>query len=1056
MGMLKNLRFVFLYCFSLILLVHAQYDQTGFISLDCGRPSNFSYSESTTGIDYISDAAFISTGVSKSVAPAYKATYPLQAAYVRSFPQGVKNCYKVNITKNTKYLIRAVFLYGNYDGLNKLPKFDLAIGASYWDSVAFTGAASLSTFNEVVHIPTLDYINVCLLNKGTGTPFISSLELRPLKSTTYVTPTGSLALFFRYDVGSTVEQTYRYPDDALDRFWEPFNFNEGTQLATPLTVDAQNNDYQVPSIVMSSASTPLDDTMDFYWDAPDPSTQYYIFIHFAELQLLEADQSRSFNITLNGDYLYGPDVPAYLSTSTVFSSTALTGGNYSFSLVQTEDSTLPPILNAIEVYRLIDLSQPETDTDDVSAITNVKSTYGVDKDWQGDPCTPEGYKWEGLNCTFNGSPRIISLDLSSSGLTGEITAHISDLAVLQSLDLSNNSLKGSIPEFLSRMPNLKVLNLEGNKLNGSVPADLIERSKSGSLSLSVGENADLCVENSCKKEETEKKKKKNIIVPIVAAIGGFFILVVLVVAIFMWLKRGRKQEVVTAVAHQPNNQVDSFESKKRQFTYSDVLKITNNFQTIIGRGGFGNVYHGFVDDTQVAVKMLSPTSGTNMALIYEFMAYGSLDSHLLGENSNANVLTWEGRLQIATDAAQGLEYLHNGCKPPIVHRDVKTTNILLAENFQAKLADFGLSRIFPTDGGTHMSTAVAGTPGYLDPEYHTTGWLNEKSDVYSFGVVLLEIITGRPVISRTQEKIRVSQWVSSMLARGDIKTILDARLLGDYDINSAWKAVELAMNCVSNTSNKRPNMSEVVRGLKDCLEAELARTNFNRVTESTDSVICSMNVNTEFSPLGPSVGYILQISSNYDIPAMAQVEVEDLVDNMFIIIVKDECMADRIVDRVPWAVMNQNFSVKRWPYDLLLEEVKLHSVSFLEVENLAYARGFLRARTLVNTMKPLITGCWLQRAGDIESWIEFRYERLQDLCYKCGRIGHVNNECSFPQNRGGPAGCGDWTNMKKPRDIRDENLPSMVAFFSECRHAKATREHRMGDPMQSTDHERVQ
>ncbi|KAM1413365.1 hypothetical protein ACFX13_026259 [Malus domestica] len=880
MGMLKNLRFVFLYCFSLILLVHAQYDQTGFISLDCGRPSNFSYSESTTGIDYISDAAFISTGVSKSVAPAYQATHQLQDAYVRSFPRGVKNCYKVNITKNTKYLIRAVFLYGNYDGLNKLPKFDLVIGASYWDSVAFTDA-SLGTFNEVVHIPTLDYINVCLLNKGSGTPFISSLELRPLKNTTYVTPTGSLALYFRDDVGSTDDQTYRYPDDALDRFWEPFNFNEGTRLATSLTVDAQNNDYQVPSIVMRSASTPLDDTMDFYWDAPDPSTQYYIFIHFAELQLLEADQSRSFNITLNGVYLYGPVVPAYLSTTTVFSRAALTVGNYNFSLVQTENSTLPPILNAIEVYRLIDLSQPETDTDDASAITNIKSTYGVDKDWQGDPCTPEGYMWEGLNCTFNGSPRIISLNLSSSGLTGEITSYISDLAALQSLDLSNNSLRGSIPEFLSRMRNLKVLNLEGNKLNGSVPADLIERSKSGSLSLSVGENADLCVENSCKKEETEKKKKKkNIIVPIVAAIGGFFILVVLVVAIFMWLKRGRKQEVVTAVAHQPNNQVDSFESKKRQFTYSDVLKITNNFQTIIGRGGFGNVYHGFVDDTQVAVKMLSPTSGqgyqqfqaevkllirvhhrnltslvgycnegTNMALIYEFMAYGSLDLHLLGENSNANVLTWEGRLQIATDAAQGLEYLHNGCKPPIVHRDVKTTNILLAENFQAKLADFGLSRIFPTDGGTHMSTAVAGTPGYLDPEYHTTGWLNEKSDVYSFGVVLLEIITGRPAISRTQEKIRVSQWVSSMLARGDIKTILDARLLGDYDINSAWKAVELATNCVSNTSNKRPNMSEVVRGLKDCLEAELARTNFNRVTESTDSVICSMNVNTEFSPL---------------------------------------------------------------------------------------------------------------------------------------------------------------------------------------------------------------
>lgn len=113
----------------------------------------------------------------------------------------------------------------------------------------------------------------------------------------------------------------------------------------------------------------------------------------------------------------------------------------------------------------------------------------------------------------------------------------------------------------------------------------------------------------------------------------------------------------------------------------------------------------------------------------------------------------------------------------------------------------------------------------------------------------MEIITGRPAISKTQEKVHVNQWVSSMLARGDIKTILDPRLRGDYEINSAWKAVELAMNCVSDTSNKRPNMSEVVRGLKDCLEVELARTNVNRVTESTDSVIYSMNVTTELSPL---------------------------------------------------------------------------------------------------------------------------------------------------------------------------------------------------------------
>ncbi|KAL2332308.1 hypothetical protein Fmac_019889 [Flemingia macrophylla] len=164
--------------------------------------------------------------------------------------------------------------------------------------------------------------------------------------------------------------------------------------------------------------------------------------------------------------------------------------------------------------------------------------------------------------------------------------------------------------------------------------------------------------------------------------------------------------------------------KKQIYSYSDVLKITNNFNTIVGKGGFGTVYLGYIDDTPVAVKMLSPSAvhgyqqlqaevkllmrvhhknltsligycneGTNKGLIYEYMANGNLQEHL-----------------------SGLEYLQNGCKPAMFHRDIKSTNILLNEHFQAKLSDFGLSKIMPTEGGTHVSTVIAGTPGYLDPE----------------------------------------------------------------------------------------------------------------------------------------------------------------------------------------------------------------------------------------------------------------------------------------------------------------------------------------------------
>ncbi|KAK9923522.1 hypothetical protein M0R45_031934 [Rubus argutus] len=874
---IKHFPFALICGFALILAVLAQDDQSGFISLDCGLPTNSSYSEPGTGINYISDEPFIDTGVSKSIAPEYIATHQQQVAHVRSFPQWTRNCYRVNVTSGTKYLIRATFVYGNYDGLNKLPKFDLHLGPNFWDSITLANAAA-STVKELIHIPSLDYIHVCLVNTGSGTPFISALELRPLKNTTYITKGVSLALEYRLDVASTSNQSYRYSYDVFDRIWLPFNFNLWRGLSTSLTVDPLiHNDYQVPSIVMSTAGTPINASTPMYigWNTPDTTSEYYVYMHFAEIQKLKANESRSFNITLNGKLFYGPLVPDYLNTNTVYSPAALTGVNYTFSLFKNEGSTLPPILNAMEYYRVIDFSQSETNGQDVVAITNIKSTYVVEKNWQGDPCAPQDYVWEGLNCSSDNPPRIISLNLSSSGLTGEISSYISNLDMLQSLDLSNNSLTGSVPEFLAELSNLKVLNLEKNMLNGSVPARLIEKSTSGSLSLSVGENENLCSAVSC------KKKKNNVLIPIIASVAGFAILLVAAVAIFLSMRRKRKQ-VGTAVG-ESNNQNDSFEnfeSKKRQFTYSEVQKITNNFQTILGKGGFGMVYHGYVDDTQVAVKMLSPSSvqgyqqfqaevkllmrvhhrnltgligycneGTNMALLYEYMAKGNLESHLLGEDGNANILTWESRLRIAADAAQGLEYLHNGCKPPIVHRDVKTTNILLAENFQAKLADFGLSRVFPTDEGTHMSTAVAGTPGYLDPEYHITGWLNEKSDVYSFGVALLQIITSRPVISRSaQVNSHVSQWVSSMLSNGDIKSIVDPKLRGDFEVNSAWKAVELARDCISETSTGRPNMSEVVTRLKECLGAELARMNESRVSGTTDSsIVFSMN-----SGLSPS------------------------------------------------------------------------------------------------------------------------------------------------------------------------------------------------------------
>jgi hypothetical protein len=150
---------------------------------------------------YISDATFIDTGTSTSISPELKATVQRYVQKLRSFPQGNRNCYTINVTGGIKYLIRAGFLYGNYDGKGNLPEFDLYLGANIWDTVRVDNT-SISIFKELIHVPSRNYLHLCLVNKGLGTPFISSIELRPLLNTSYVTESGSLALLLRMDVGS--------------------------------------------------------------------------------------------------------------------------------------------------------------------------------------------------------------------------------------------------------------------------------------------------------------------------------------------------------------------------------------------------------------------------------------------------------------------------------------------------------------------------------------------------------------------------------------------------------------------------------------------------------------------------------------------------------------------------------------------------------------------------------------------------------------------------------------------------------------------------------------
>ncbi|KAM0880465.1 hypothetical protein ACQ4PT_033554 [Festuca glaucescens] len=481
---------------------------------------------------------------------------------------------------------------------------------------------------------------------------------------------------------------------------------------------------------------------------------------------------------------------------------------------------------------------------------DVKAHYNLAQtSWKGDPCSPREYSWEGLTCDHsksNQNPRIIMVNLSSSGLGGGFAISFMNMTSLESLDLSHNNLTGAIPDY--QLKSLKVLNLSNNKLDGPIPDSILQRVQAGLLELRLEGNP-VCsnIKDVYCSYKNEKKKKKNTDILLTAVIVPVVLISLLVGMCILWKLcwKGKSGDNEDYAMYEEKNplQIDI-----RRFTYAELKLITNDFKTVVGKGGFGIVYHGTLENSEeVAVKVLMETSIAEstdflpevqtlskvhhknlvtlkgycqnkkcLALVYDFMPRGNLQQVLRGGDDYS--LNWEQRLHIAVDAAQGLEYLHELCTPSIVHRDVKTPNILLDKNLVGIISDFGLSRAF-NDAHTHISTVAAGTLGYLDPEYHATFQLTVKTDVYSFGIVLLEIITGQPPVVMDPHTIHLPNWVRQKIAKGSIHDVVDKRLLDQYDAKSLENVVDIAMNCVENASIDRPTMTEVVSWLKVWLPA---------------------------------------------------------------------------------------------------------------------------------------------------------------------------------------------------------------------------------------------
>ncbi|CAJ2675998.1 unnamed protein product [Trifolium pratense] len=500
------------------------------------------------------------------------------------------------------------------------------------------------------------------------------------------------------------------------------------------------------------------------------------------------------------------------------------------------------------------------------------------ENWQGnDPCAN---KWVGIVCADG---NISVINFQNMRLTGHISPNFASLSSLTKLLFANNSLTGTIPNQLTSMPLLQEFDVSNNHLYGRVPSfsegvvlklggnpDIGKDKPSTSDNLGLGGSGN----------------KSNGVSVIVGIILGIVILLCIgALLIIKFGKRFRihtrmgKHPDAIKVHHKyqwdendvkvsvvSNGEVSGvlsttgnvYEASNMVISIQVLRQVTYNFceEKIVGKGGFGTVYKGELHDgTQIAVKRMQSgmgdekgpneftseiavltkvrhkhlvsllgycLDGDERLLVYEYMPQGALSRHLFNwKEEGIKPLEWKTRLSIALDVARAVEYLHGFTQQIFIHRDLKPSNILLGDDMRAKVSDFGLVRLAP-EGKLSFQTRLAGTFGYMAPEYAVTGRLTTKADVYSFGVILMEIITGRKALDDTQpeENIHLVTWFRRMLLnKSSFQTIIDQTIEVDEETYASINTVaELAGHCSAREPHQRPDMSHAVNVLSSLVE----------------------------------------------------------------------------------------------------------------------------------------------------------------------------------------------------------------------------------------------